>query len=209
VTTRGDAGQPVDRGEQTKQRIVAAARALVAERGYENVGMAEVLERAEVSRGGLYHHFAGKQELMAAVLESLERDVMAQLASVAVRAPDPLAAIASGVDWYLDECTSSQELKRIGLLEGRRALGWKLWQETIAPYGQSLLSATLAEAMDTRLIERADPTSLAHLILAALHEASAMIDADEDPLRARAAAGRALTLLIDGLKTDIARRPPA
>jgi AcrR family transcriptional regulator len=204
VAKPDDARPALDRGEQTHQRIVAAARALVAERGYDEVGMADVLERANVSRGGLYHHFAGKQELMAAVLESLERDVMAQLAEIALREPDPLAALSSGIDWYLDECAGSLELKRIGLLEGRRALGWKLWQETIAPYGISLLSATLAAAMDAGLIKRADPTSLAHLMLAALHEASAMVDTAEDPLAARAAAGSALALLIDGLKTDVA-----
>jgi AcrR family transcriptional regulator len=201
--TRKQSG--ADRGDATRLRIVAAARALVAERGYEQVNMAEVLERAGVSRGGLYHHFTGKQELMAAVLESFERDMMAQLAGVVADAPDPLAAITVGINWYLDECISSRELQRIGLLEGRRALGWKLWQETIAPYGLAMLAATLDATMDADLIERVDPTSLAHLILAALHEASAMIDAAEDSAAARADAGRALALLIGGLKTDAAR----
>ncbi|HTA36588.1 MAG TPA: hypothetical protein VK761_07730, partial [Solirubrobacteraceae bacterium] len=100
-------------------------------------------------------------------------------------------------------------LQRIGLLEGRRALGWKLWQETVAPYGLTMLAATLSEAMNADLIVRVDPVSLAHLILAALHEASAMIDAAEDRTGARASAGRVLALLIGGLRTDAARRERA
>jgi len=188
------------RGTATRERIVKAARELVVERGYARVSTAEVLDRAGVSRGGLYHHFAGRQELLAAVLEALERDVLARLATAVADAPDAVSAIDTGVQWYLDECARSQELKRIGLLAGREALGWRLWRETVAPYGLSMLAEALGQAMESGEIERADPTALAHLILAALHEAAAIIDAAPDPDAERVRAGHALAVLVDGLR---------
>jgi AcrR family transcriptional regulator len=193
----------LENGQGTRERIVAAARARVAERGYAGLSTAEVLRRAGVSRGGLYHHFAGKAELLAAVLEALELDVVAQLAEVVADAPDQLTALHTGIQWYLDECIRSIELQRIGLVEGRKALGWEAWKEVISPHGLAMLSAALAAAMGGGEIEVADPGVLAHLILAALHEASALIVSAADQTAERDRAGQAMALLIDGLR----RRP--
>src|SRR5271165_6020569 len=96
---------------------------------------ADVLDRAGVSRGGLYHHFRGKDQLMAAVLEAVERDVIVRLAAAVSEQPDPFSALRTGTQWYLDECMRSKELQRVGLLEGRKALGWEVWRETVTPYG--------------------------------------------------------------------------
>ncbi len=184
----------------TRARIVAVARELVAEHGYAALSTTEVMRRAGVSRGGLYHHFAGKAELLAAVLEALELDVVAQLAAVVADAPDWFTALETGIHWYLDECMRSTELQRAGLVEGRKALGWEAWREVVAPHGLSLLSGGLAAAMDEDAMRRADPDALAHLVLAALHEATALILSAEDRAAARERAGQALGVLVDGLR---------
>jgi AcrR family transcriptional regulator len=189
-----------ERGEATRERIVQAARELVVEHGYAGVNTTDVLDRAGVSRGGLYHHFAGKDQLMAAVVEALERDFMVRLASAVAEQPDAFSALSSGAQWYLDECMRSTELQRVGLLEGRAALGWSLWRETVGPYGLGMLGETLAVAMREGQIEPTDPTALAHMLLAALHEASAIISSAADPDDARVAVGSAVASLIDGLR---------
>lgn len=200
MSVQNDPTRTPESGEATRERIVQAARELVVERGYADVSTSEVLERAGVSRGGLYHHFAGKEQLMAAVLDALERDFVERLAAAAADAPDPFSALRDGAQWYLDECMRSKELQRVGLLEGRKALGWELWRETVSPYGLQMLGQTLAAAMQQRQIEPADPTALAHLILAALHEASAVILSATDPHEERGRTGTAVANLIDGLR---------
>ena len=177
-----------------------AARELVIEHGYAGVNTTDVLDRAGVSRGGLYHHFDGKDQLMAAVVEAVERDFMVRLAAAVAEQPDPFSALSNGAQWYLDECMRSTELQRVGLLEGRAALGWSLWRETVSPYGLSMLGEALGAAMREGRIEPADPTALAHMILAALHEASAIIASAADPDDARAAVGGAVASLINGLR---------
>lgn len=197
----GDTTRTSERGEATRERIVQAARELVVEHGYAGVGTAEIMDRAGVSRGGLYHHFDSKDQLMAAVLEAVERDLIVRLAAAVAEQPDPFSALRGGAQWYLDECMRSQELQRVALLEGRKALGWELWRETVSPYGLTMLAEALAAAMEAGQIEPSDPTALAHLILAALHEASAIIDSAADPLKERESAGQAIANLIDGLRT--------
>jgi AcrR family transcriptional regulator len=190
-----------ERRAMTRAKIVQAARELVVEQGYDAVSTADVLARAGVSRGGLYHHFDGKQELMAAVLEAVEQDVIAQLVAAVSGQPDPASALRAGAQWFLDECLRSKELQRAGGLEGRSALGWETWRNTVAPYGLTLLAQTLAAAIDAGQIQPADPPTLAHLILAAVHEASALVISATDPAAERARAGQALANLIDGLST--------
>jgi AcrR family transcriptional regulator len=184
--------------DATREKIVQAARELVVERGYDDVSTADVLERAGVSRGGLYHHFDGKEQLFAAVIAALERDFIARLVG-AVDLSDPFAALQSGAQWYLDEALRSVELRRVGLMEGRKAIGWDLWRQTITPYGFTVLSQALKAAIDTGQIKRADPDVLAQLILAMLIEATAIILAADDMRAQREATGQAVKNLIDGM----------
>ncbi len=200
MSTQPDIRKGQERSAATRRRIVQVARELVAEQGYARLSTTEVMRRAGVSRGGLYHHFAGKAELLAAVLEALELDVVEQLAVVVAGAPDQFAALETGIQWYLDECLRSTELQRVGLVEGRKALGWEAWREVVAPHGLSMLSAALAAAIDEGKMQQVDPDTLAHLILAALHEATALILGAADRAAERQRAGQAMAKLLDGLR---------
>jgi TetR/AcrR family transcriptional regulator, transcriptional repressor for nem operon len=55
---------------KTRDRIVAAAMELFWEKGYGSTSIADILARAEVNSGSLYHFFPGKQDLLVAVLET-------------------------------------------------------------------------------------------------------------------------------------------
>ena len=54
----------------TRTRIVQSAMELFWEKGYGSTSIADILGRAEVNSGSLYHFFPGKQDLLVAVLES-------------------------------------------------------------------------------------------------------------------------------------------
>jgi AcrR family transcriptional regulator len=68
-----------------RRRILAAAVDLFAEHGYDATSVSQVINRAGVAKGGFYHHFASKDELLYAVygdliqrqLEGMER-ILAQ-----------------------------------------------------------------------------------------------------------------------------------
>lgn len=46
------------------QRLVSAAAELFAERGYENTSVQQIVQRAGVTKGALYHHFNAKDDLL-------------------------------------------------------------------------------------------------------------------------------------------------
>ena len=51
------------KGEETRDRILAAATELIHQRGYKNTGVAEILTASGVPRGSFYFYFASKEEL--------------------------------------------------------------------------------------------------------------------------------------------------
>jgi TetR/AcrR family transcriptional regulator, transcriptional repressor for nem operon len=65
-----------ERGRQTRQRIVAAATEVVAERGVAGASLDEVGSRASASRSQLYHYFTDKVDLLRAVAEATNDAVL-------------------------------------------------------------------------------------------------------------------------------------
>ena len=49
--------------EQTRERILEAARHLFTERGYFNTSIQDIRRTSGLSIGSIYHHFAGKEEI--------------------------------------------------------------------------------------------------------------------------------------------------
>ncbi|MEK6277238.1 MAG: TetR/AcrR family transcriptional regulator [Actinomycetota bacterium] len=189
-----------ERSAATRDRIVTAARDLFREEGYEAVSTAEVLRRAGVSRGALYHHFAGKDEVLLAVFEEIEAETMVRVGQRLSAETDPFAAMKAGAQAYLDECLGSVETQRIGLLYARRVLPWDTWREMATRHGLGLAIAITTEAARAGKVRSDDPEALAHLIVAALIEAGTMIAFADDQEAERARTGAAIDALLEGLR---------
>src|SRR5436305_6333118 len=110
------------RGRATRERILTAATALIAERGVAGTSLDDVGERAQASKSQLYLYFADRDALLRAVATATCDEVIAlQANSLAAR--DSLA----GLERYMDELVSLQEQRDahggcpIGSLAGQLA----------------------------------------------------------------------------------------
>src|SRR2546423_14541588 len=90
-----------ERSQATREALVGAGRKLFAERGFAAVGTGEIVRAAGGSRGALYHHFDGKQGLLEAVYEQIEREPAERIAAAGLGATDPLGAMRSGTAVFL------------------------------------------------------------------------------------------------------------
>ncbi len=189
-----------ERSEATRAALIAAARPLFAERGYAGVGTEEIVRAAGVTRGALYHHFAGKRELFEAVYEEIEADLARRIAEGALAggAADPLAAMRAGAEMFLQACTEP-EVQRIVLLDGPAVLGWDRWREIASEHGLGLIEATLQAAVEAGAIAEQPVRPLAHLLMGALDEAAMLVARSVDPELRRIEVGRTLELLLAGL----------
>src|SRR6201990_856010 len=71
-----------ERSAATRDALISAARKLWGLRGYAEVGTPEIAAAAGVTRGAMYHQFADKAALFSEVVEAVEQDVMARMATV-------------------------------------------------------------------------------------------------------------------------------
>jgi AcrR family transcriptional regulator len=73
---------PQARSETTRQKLLDAAIDLFSEVGYAAAGLGEIIERAGMTKGALYHHFDSKEALATAIIEqgtNLTRDAFRQV----------------------------------------------------------------------------------------------------------------------------------
>jgi TetR/AcrR family transcriptional regulator, transcriptional repressor for nem operon len=188
------------RGRATRERILSAATALIAERGVAGTSLDDVRERARASKSQLYLYFADRDALLRAVATATCDEVIA-LQADALAECDSLA----GVGRYLDALVALQEQRDahggcpIGSLAGqlaerdegaRLALGdgFRRWEDAIR---------TGLEAMAARGDLRAgtDPGLLANQTLVALQGGLILTQVRRDPQQLRVAADAALELI--------------
>ena len=184
--------------EATRAELLAAARRLFADRGYGGVGTEEIVRAAGVTRGALYHHFSGKRDLFRAVYEEIEKELVEQIAAVAVAASDPVDALRKGAQAWLDAC-EEPAVQQIALLDAPSVLGWEEWREIGMRYGFGLVEGTLQAAVDADLLERQPVRPLAHLIVGAVDEAALVIARADDDGRTRREVGESLERFLDHL----------
>jgi AcrR family transcriptional regulator len=198
------------RREATRAALIDAARMLFAERGYAGVGTEEIVRAAGVTRGALYHHFADKRELFAAVYETIEAELAERIASGALAADvsSPLEAMRAGAEMFLVACTEP-DVQQIVLLDGPSVLGWDRWREIAAAHGLGLIEASLQAAIDAGAIEAQPVRTLAHVLMGALDEGAMLVARADDPDAMRREVGQTLDALLTGLGEPTgARRAP-
>ena len=195
-----------ERSAATRGALVRAARELFARDGYAATGREAIVERAGVTRGALYHHFADKEALFRAVFEELEAEVMAKAATAAVAVPpdDPLGQLRAGSMAYLDVALDPA-VQRVCLLDAPAVLSPAIREEVMDAYAVGLVREVLQAAMDRGALIPQPLEPLTHLLLAALHEAALYVARAGDQAAARAEVGATVGHLLDGLRAPAAR----
>jgi len=194
-----------ERTAATRRAIVVAARGLFADGGYEATTIDDIARRAGVSKGALYHHYADKVEVLVAVYEDLEAELVESLLAAAAAETDPLAALRAGCHAFLDACLDPV-FRRVALVDAPSALGWERWRSIDARHGFGLLLAGLQAAADKRRVSPEHLEERAHLLLAALIESALLMGRSDDPTATRTAMGILIDEHIDALVRTARRR---
>lgn len=73
----------------TRTRILAAAMGLFASRGYEATSIQQIIDAVGIAKGTFYHHFSGKDAMMAVLVEDMTSRVMEGVEAVLAGDLDP------------------------------------------------------------------------------------------------------------------------
>jgi len=186
-----------ERAADTREALIAAARPLFAQHGFADVALETIVRAAGVTRGALYHHFADKTELFAAVFERVESEVAARLSEAMVSAneADPVEVMRLGANYWLDAC-SDPEIQRITLVDAPAVLGLARWTEIGERYNTGLVRDLLTNAIETGRIPSQPVEATALTMLGAMREMTLYVARADDYDRAREEAGAVMDRLI-------------
>jgi len=135
----------VAQGDATRAALIIAARELFGAHGYAETSVDDIVAKAGMTKGAVYHHFEGKEGLFRAVFEQVHREVTDQAAAEFL-GPDPWQSLLDGcrlwVDAHLDPA-----VRRIALEDARSVLGWDVVRDIENRFGAVALRGALRRAM--------------------------------------------------------------
>ena len=138
-----------------RERLVVAAVDLFTEQGYDATTVAQIAERAGVTRSTFFRHFSDKREVLVAGQETLSR-LMAEGIAEAPAQASPLEAVAAGLG------RASSAMGPLNREFGRR-LKAAVAANAELQERDALKSVGLAAAMTAALAARGVPDPTAHL----------------------------------------------
>jgi AcrR family transcriptional regulator len=160
--------EPQHRGEETRSHILDAAMQCFAEHGYDATGVAEICERAKVTKGAFYYHFPSKQAVFIELLERWLGELDKQLAAAqsgAATVPDGLLRMTDMAQQVFQ--AAGGQLPMFLEFWNKAVHDQAIWQATIAPYHRyrdffsNIIRAGIAEGT----LRPVDPDTAAQVIV--------------------------------------------
>jgi AcrR family transcriptional regulator len=185
----------------TRTALMRVARRLFATRGYAGTATEELVSRAGVTRGALYHHFRDKEDLFFAVFDAEQKKLAARAAEAAAAAPDPWQGMVAAADAFLDACLDPA-VQRIVLIDAPAVLGIERWREADRGYYLDGVKTLIAAAIARGLVAEQPVEPLAHILFGALHEAAMLIASGADKPAARDVVRAAVARLFHAMRGD-------
>jgi AcrR family transcriptional regulator len=189
----------VIQGDATRAALLRAARELFGAQGYVETSNDEIVARAGVTKGALYHHFKGKEDLFRVVFEQVQHEVTDQAVAEFLQ-PDSWEALVQGCALWID-AHLDPSVRRIVLFDPRAVLGWEIVREIENRFGVVALRGALRKAMHAGVLEQRPLRPLALLLLGALREGCLYVADAENSDEARSDVISLITDILGAFRT--------
>jgi AcrR family transcriptional regulator len=186
----------------TKQAILDSASTRFVEQGYTKTGIDEVSLDARVSKGAVYHHFADKPGLFAAVYENHCTAALGQIEGTVTDSMSPREQIIKSISTMLAAYTTDRSLRELSrqagfaIGEDRRR---QIQQNGSLPYVESIFTrakedGTLADGVDVAIAAR--------MVLELVFDGAVAFAEQPTKRRYRSDIERVLVAMVTGLLVD-------
>src|SRR5215813_11832767 len=143
--------------ESTRTALIRVGRALFTDPGYAQTSTEEIVRRAGMTRGALYHQYEDKKDLFRAVFESVEQELDDRITRAVLRETEPVAQMRAGIDAFLDALLDPT-VRRIVVLDGPSVLGLQTWRSIDDNYAFRQVSSGLRGLVTAGLVPDDRPT---------------------------------------------------
>ncbi|WP_141014191.1 TetR/AcrR family transcriptional regulator [Nocardioides sambongensis] len=186
----------------TKRALVDIAEELFTEQGYAATSLDAVVAGARVTKGALYHHFAGKQALFEAVFERVEEDAAKRIQRALRGHGDPWEKAREGLRAFLN-VVQEPRYRRIVIADGPSVLGYERFREqeersTFANVLEIVRSTLAAGSWD---LDEEMLQTYARIFFGAMSSAGESVATSGDPVLAAQRVETAIGFLLSGVQS--------
>lgn len=143
------------KGDEKRQQLLSAAEQLFCQQGYEKTSVQDILSVTGLSKGGFYHHFSGKDEVLADLCARRSVRAAAYTADALAQAGSPMERINAVLRGYLplrrDEAAFMGILLPVIAAPEGRGLAM-IYQDALEEDFLPLLKAEIAAAASMQLV---------------------------------------------------------
>ncbi len=160
--------------EERISEIIRAAVEVFVKKGYEGASMNAIADRAGISKGGLYHHFKSKDEIVLAANDEYMKPIYGFM-QVAQSIADPLEAFRNFIKDYLSYWSSHEKELAFTFLTMAKMLAQKNMWPLIDEYSNEMIrfyESILKKSKKARKLPKKDLTARATILFSALDGAS-------------------------------------
>jgi AcrR family transcriptional regulator len=206
---KAERSRPTRKAEQsreTQDRLIKVAKELFTSKGYAGTAMEDLVAKAGMTRGALYHQYADKRDLFRAVFEAVEAELGQQLAMAVAAETDPWSMLRAGARAFLASATEPA-MRQIVLIDGPAVLGWEEWRRIDSQHSLGMVRMIFEANVAAGNIPPQPVEPLAHLIVGALNEAALAVAAAEDAAGARESFAVSMEGVLDALRAMATATP--
>jgi len=186
--------------EDTRRALLAAARHEFAAQGYAGSSLDDIVRRARLTKGALYHHFKNKAALLEAVYVEMEEELAVRVSRAVVDAGDSAAARLEAAIGAFFAASAEPAYARIVLRDAPLVLDPVHGREIDQAIGLGLVVELVSGMRDAGLIGPLPTVTTARMLLAAVSEIVTAMAHAEDPAGVQREGMTVIAAIIDGLR---------
>ncbi len=168
-----------DRRAETRAKLIVAARELFVDSGFADTATPDIVRKASVTRGALYHHFKDKADLFRAVAEEEAKAISHHIDQETRNVADPEQAMVTGSNAFFDAMLVPGRV-RLLMEEAPAVLGHSVAVALTRANGTAELREGLSRALPEHSPKQID--ALTNLLSAAFDRAALEIAYGGDPV---------------------------
>jgi len=172
----------VERREREKtelrREILAAARRIFVEEGFEALTMRRVAEEIEYSPTTIYLYFKDKAELVQAICDELFNGLVRRLQEVAAKHTDPLSYLEAGLRTYIDFGLKHPSHYYVAFVASAGRVDYT-YEGSTGQKAFEFLRQCVARCIESGQIRKVDVDATAQALWAAMHGLVALLIADK------------------------------
>ncbi len=194
------AGRRQEYSASTKRALVDAALECFAGTGYAGTSLDEIVAAARVTKGALYHHFKGKQDLFEAAFMDVEERASERIRGSIRSVRDPWEKALTGLREFL-AVTRTEAYRRIVIQDGPAVLGYERYREQEERSTFGLVQDIVASLLSSYDLPESTVAAFTRLFFGAMSATGSAVSTAEDPEQASDDAEGAIVLVLAGIRS--------